>query len=710
MARGLSRSLLTSSRPCTAASAEVTIGHVQLRDVVICPHERGILCYPQNKCIVEHDLLGPSNQTRKIADLSFIANSLSSLVLPNTGETLLAAGGQDAELHLSLYNPPPSTNSYTSHYPEHEQSVAYRDTPQNFGRQRWRSEILLEQASINNSVHLTSLNLSKSHESSVEPRVVVSNNDRTVKFFDVSLRAKTSDPALPRLTLAGQLRLDVPVNHCSALLTTVQSASISPDGRTLLSVGDSPDVFLHRISGGSRITFAPMTKLSLSPYISTSASMINSHTSYGASPIPASFSTAFSANGSKFAVASQEGVVVVWDVRSTKPLKVIQTDKTRGSNSSSMNAGSGNGNGNASGWLFDTPWDWSRATGKAPGWGVRSVKFSPLGVGQEVMAFTEHTSLLHVIDARTFEAHEIVYMPDFDSPVPRVSSSRPRSSSPVLRGSTPTSASGSIVNENAGILPPPPSRMLLFSGAVEDTFRIPLSDSARTRRRLGRRMRASTASSSGTADDEVEGIVMIPTLGDREVDNGVRRLLGAPSSSMNIPSNTLMEVDEDERELRRRLEDEDEDMDVDEMDELEADCISSHSPSRASSPNPAASSSNTTPIMTTTPTSSMRLPPSQDPSSSGGGRSATSYRRDSASFVPYSSRPMVRRHRRGVYSEGGNNDLTAAIESSGDVDLDIAGMCFDPSGEFIYVGATKGLCEWKIKGAEKSWWIDSSLR
>ena len=70
---------------------------------------------------------------------------------------------------------------------------------------------------------------------------------------------------------------------------------------------------------------------------------------------------------------------MVWDVRSTKPLKVIQTDKTRVSDS---------GNGAASGWLTES-WDWTRNSGNAPGWGVRSIKFSPGGCGQEIMTFTE---------------------------------------------------------------------------------------------------------------------------------------------------------------------------------------------------------------------------------------------------------------------------------------------------------------------------------
>jgi hypothetical protein len=100
---------------------------------------------------------------------------------------------------------------------------------------------------------------------------------------------------------------------------------------------------------------------------------------YPSSSLAASFSTAFSLDGSKYAVASQEGVLVVWDVRSTKPLKVFQTDKSR--------VPGGGGNGLATGWLSDDFFDWTRGSGRAPGWSVRSVKFG--GSGKELMTFTE---------------------------------------------------------------------------------------------------------------------------------------------------------------------------------------------------------------------------------------------------------------------------------------------------------------------------------
>jgi hypothetical protein len=97
----------------------------------------------------------------------------------------------------------------------------------------------------------------------------------------------------------------------------------------------------------------------------------------------------------KFAVASQEGVAVIWDVCSSKPLKVLETDCTRGKERRAT--------GEASGYMYEEDlWDWSRGGSRAPGWGIRSIKFSPEGAdGKEVLVFTEvsffHSLVLYLI-------------------------------------------------------------------------------------------------------------------------------------------------------------------------------------------------------------------------------------------------------------------------------------------------------------------------
>ncbi|KAJ7683711.1 hypothetical protein B0H17DRAFT_941527 [Mycena rosella] len=445
--------LLASPTPTLRSTTTVTIGHVQLRDVIICPGERGVVNYVQSRSIVEHNLLEPEKPPRTLADLAFLPNTLASLPVPDTDHTLLAAGGQDAEIHLSLL------------------------TADN--KSAWQFNTHLE-GSINNSILLTSLSLTDSNESSVEPRMAVNNNDRVVMFFDVPIRARPST-----ISQVGAVRFHDPVNH----------SSISPDGRTLLSVGDSSKVFLHRLTGGARITSTPIATLTLPP----TPNPFSSHA------LVASFSSAFSADGSKYAVASQEGSVAVWDVRSTRPLKVFYTDKTRGCSRG----------GPGTTWLSEDPQEWSQHKSRGPGWSARNVKFGGRP-GRELMMFTEHTSLIHVIDARTFETEEILHMPAFPAPP----QPRPRPAAATTQSTPSPSATAAAT-----------ARIVR---TLEDTFRI-------------------------TAADDV---LVIPPLGDRAVEREVRRVLGQHGVSS-----------------RFRIDEVDEEAEMD-IDEEPLECVTPPPPSR----------------------------------------------------------------------------------------------------------------------------------
>ncbi|KAJ7605620.1 hypothetical protein DFH06DRAFT_1252619 [Mycena polygramma] len=439
--------LLASPTPTLRSPATVTIGHVQLRDVIICPRERGIVNYVQSRSIVEHNLLEPEKPPRTIANLSFLPNTLASL--PVTDHTLLAAGGQDAEIHVSLLSP-------------ESKSV-------------WHFDASLE-GSINNSILLTSLSLTDSNESSAEPRMAVSNNDRVVMFFDVPIRSRPST-----IVPVGAVRFNVPVNH----------SSISPDGRTLLSVGDSSKVFLHRLTGGSRITATSIATLTLPP----------TSNPFSSPALVASFSTAFSADGSKYAVASQEGAVAVWDVRSTRPLKVFHTDKTRGCARTSASTT----------WLSEDPQEWSHRKSRGPGWSARNVKFGGRP-GRELMLFTEHTSLIHVIDARTFETEEILHMPAFPAPAP--------ASAPAPRARhVPVPVSPALTQRPSDLLA---ARRTSIVRTLEETFRV----------------------------DAGGDVLVIPPLGDRTVEREVRRVLG----HHGVPSRYRIAEEEGEGDV------EDEDM------------------------------------------------------------------------------------------------------------------------------------------------------
>lgn len=43
----------------------------------------------------------------------------------------------------------------------------------------------------------------------------------------------------------------------------------------------------------------------------------------------------------------------------------------------------------------------------------------------------------------------------------------------------------------------------------------------------------------------------------------------------------------------------------------------------------------------------------------------------------------------------------------GEVEIDLTGVCFDPSGGWLYAASTTGVAEWRIRGAEKRWWLGS---
>lgn len=187
-------------------------------------------------------------------------------------------------------------------------------------------------------------------------------------------------------------------------------ASISPDGSTLLSCGDASAIYVHRImpqhNGGS-LVFEQLAKYDIpmpspSSLPSPASSTLQPEpvpyppyafvdgiwvfaTSYGRGRYgciapPACFSTAWSADGSKFAAASQDGVVRVWDVRSGEPLPCGKWETGQGR--SQLEAGeSSSGRRRAD--------DWNEQMGGAPPWGVRTLKFAKNASGREVLVCTE---------------------------------------------------------------------------------------------------------------------------------------------------------------------------------------------------------------------------------------------------------------------------------------------------------------------------------
>jgi len=215
--------------------------------------------------------------------------------------------------------------------------------------------------------------------------------------------------------------------------------------------------------------------------------------------------------------------------------------------------------------------------------------------------------------------------------------------------------------------------------ALEDTFRIPVrsSDSEHV---------ASTNDSANPQRhrDLEEDLVVIPPLGDREVEDDVRALLGSHGiRSRRVGTVGLAIADDDDDDDYEERE-EDERMEVDELDpEPEWDCVPSHVPSRSSSPSPSASAG-------------------------AGNRWRMWPRLEALSGTRFGDQAGDEENVDGEGADEDEEDLGHSRVASGhNPDLDIAGTCFDPTGGYIYAATTEGVAEWNVKGSEKKWWSDS---
>ncbi|EAU83158.1 hypothetical protein CC1G_07840 [Coprinopsis cinerea okayama7 len=391
-----------TAKPTAVAQAQITIDHPQLRDLIVCPQEQGVVTYVRDREIVEQNLNLPNAPIRTLVrTIMFPPSSLTAMALGNNNEdTLLAAGGSwEANLHLSYHQPSGAAPL-------------------------WQYNCRLS-GTLNNSVLLT-----RSNSSSCEPRVGVTNNDQTFRLYDCAIRRQpldwrptTADDHIDRenwqderlnnarLECVGALKLDTCINY----------ASMSPSGRMIATVGDSGNVYLHHVSGSSRVTYRPVATIPLPLPANTPPHYPTTRPS----TFTAAFAAAWSKDGSKYAVGSQEGVVGVWDIRSTKPLKVFQVDKMRGMGAGGLGA-------SPAGWISWDPSHWFVNT--APSWSVRNVKFGGDENGlNETLVFAEHTSLIHLVDGKTFEEEAVIH-------VPTTMSEPPPPSPPIMSVSDPLDA------------------------------------------------------------------------------------------------------------------------------------------------------------------------------------------------------------------------------------------------------------------------------
>ena len=111
-------------------------------------------------------------------------------------------------------------------------------------------------------------------------RILVCSNDESIKVFSL--------PDLQRITTI-------------SFPTAVNYASVSPDGRKMVAVGDSSQVFLYNVTPEG--DYEKVSSLTASN--------------------DAGFSCAWNQSSDKFAVASQDGFVSVWDIRNSEKIAKI---------------------------------------------------------------------------------------------------------------------------------------------------------------------------------------------------------------------------------------------------------------------------------------------------------------------------------------------------------------------------------------------------
>ncbi|PWN33315.1 WD40 repeat-like protein, partial [Meira miltonrushii] len=408
------------SRP-DVITAGVSIFHPQLRDLLQPGYEKGKVMFVHGsaiECVDFDSMKGPT----QFCSLDFDAVCLT------TGSGLLAAGGEHSELDIRPLLPPPQgeASSSSSHFRNQRytprwhlrtptggsinNSICIQPEPKPkpstirgvvFDEEKGSKEAAPLEQKLGHREKRRKENLGNKSNSSAwkrdepwgrpgeeatpdqegegseqaigipgkegEPtinkasrsntiRLMISNNDRSLKAF--RLRPPTRNRT-PQNECVQSERIESGLPGLSrtqiiAFPTCINHSSFSPDGRHVVSVGDTPEVFLFSVH--------PIT------------SELSKIATYTASS-DASFSTTWSPDGMQFAVASQDGIVSVWDVRSSKKIAALQTTQF----SDLYGAGA-----------------------------ARVVKWSPRG---DVLAFSEQQNYIHIVDTITFEIVQRIRLP-----------------------------------------------------------------------------------------------------------------------------------------------------------------------------------------------------------------------------------------------------------------------------------------------------------
>ncbi|KAJ1966743.1 hypothetical protein IWQ62_002282 [Dispira parvispora] len=263
-----------------------TAEHWQLQDCITCPEQR-------------HEVYSLNNHyvqcyNTKIRQTSVVSHKLSyNAVGLNVGYGYIVTSGEQGE--LSLYN---------TRTGRHKNTLAGK--------------------LINNCVTFNPnpLYLTPEQRRSANPHLLVCSNDKTVRIF-----------SLPDLKPMHGITFDEAIN----------CASVSPDGRKLVTVSDSEVVQLFDIRNS---TYEPA---------------LTFRSNHGAA-----YSCNWNMLSNTFAVATNYGYVDVWDIRSTKKLHQVASTQHPGKEGS-----------------------------------CRVVKFAPSYVA-DMLVFSEQSNFVNVVDTRTF--------------------------------------------------------------------------------------------------------------------------------------------------------------------------------------------------------------------------------------------------------------------------------------------------------------------
>lgn len=133
------------------------------------------------------------------------------------------------------------------------------------------------------------------------------------------------------------------------LHVAVNGLSVSPDGTKMVAVGDTNQAFLYSISGNNYRLVSALPTMN-----------------------DAGFSCAWDLGSEKFAVACQDGYACVWDVRMlNRKLALIESTQRNQKGA------------------------------------ARCIKFTRAN-SMDLLAFSEHVSMINVVDARTFSSRQAI--------------------------------------------------------------------------------------------------------------------------------------------------------------------------------------------------------------------------------------------------------------------------------------------------------------